>query len=141
MVPSKSESIRNSQVLPLRDEPKIQTRRSSRSSRVKSLFVDNLSMVSALLEEALADGTRRPGSKPGRTGIRGLRGVDSRLPLLGVNALRELLHALRAEGIVVFRLAARHEPRVDVHFLVDPFAAGVADVRLQAWPRGDGPAL
>src|SRR3954447_2320473 len=66
-----------------------------------------------------------------------LRGADGRLALLGVNALSELLHDLAAEGVEVVGLAARHQARIDVYLLVDPVPAGVADVGLEARPRGD----
>ena len=45
--------------------------------------------------------------------------------LLGVTALGELLDHLRAERRQVVRLAARHQPAVDVDLLVHPVRAGV----------------
>src|SRR3954469_17971218 len=65
----------------------------------------------------------------------GSRGLES---LLLVPALADLFDELGAEGREVVRLAARHETVVDVRLLVDPSAARVADVGLQARPRGAG---
>src|SRR6187399_709165 len=58
-----------------------------------------------------------------------------------VPAFAELLDDLGAERRQVVGLAARHEALVDDDLLVDPGAAGVADVGLQRRPRRDRAAL
>src|SRR5438045_8898802 len=58
-----------------------------------------------------------------------------------MHPLTDLLDDLRAEGVEIVRLAAGHQPRVDVNLLVDPVAAGVADVRLEARPGRERPPL
>src|SRR4051812_41644858 len=63
------------------------------------------------------------------------RGADRGLALPLVPALGELLDRLAAEGLQIVGLAARDQAAVDVDLLVHPFAAGVADVGLQAGPR------
>jgi MFS family permease len=87
----------------------------------------------------------RAGSQPGpiaaaeqATGLC----VDRRLlaPAV-VHALGELLDDLRVEGIEVVGLAAAHQPPVDVDFLVDPLGSGVAQIGLQAGPRGERAAI
>src|SRR5436190_3006488 len=163
---SSSDSILRSHVLPLRDEPKIQTRRSSLRARLKPLSPGGLSMglsgrlpgqdtrsaggrnatAPAPVTGAVADECPdRWGGSAGRSGraVRpcGLRGADGRLALFGVNALGELLHDLVAERIEVIGLAAGDQPRVHVDLLVDPVPAGVADVRLEARPGRDRAAL
>src|SRR6202022_3665994 len=65
----------------------------------------------------------------------------SRTPALlavGDGAFRELLDGRLAERIEVVGLAARHEALLDDDRLVDPPAAGVADIGAQA-PAGRGP--
>src|SRR5262249_36916074 len=52
-------------------------------------------------------------------------------------ALCELLDDLVAERRQIVRLARGHQALVDHYLLVDPFAAGVADVGLQARVRGE----
>ena len=52
--------------------------------------------------------------------------------LAGVLALGDLLDELAAERRQVVRFSARHQALVDVHLLIDPGSAGVADVGLQA---------
>lgn len=54
-----------------------------------------------------------------------------------MDALRDLLHHLRAEGRQIVRLAAGHRSLVDMDLLVDPCAAGVTDVCRQARPPCD----
>ena len=85
----------------------------------------------------------RPASPPGAGGIadraaafapaaRSQAAVDRRgLRHVLVRALAELLDRLRAEGRDVVGLAAGDQALVDVDLLVDPGAAGVADVGLQ----------
>jgi hypothetical protein len=51
-----------------------------------------------------------------------------------VLALAELLDDLRGDRRDVVGVAARDESGVDVHLLVDPRAAGVADVGLERRP-------
>src|SRR5205085_8289562 len=58
-----------------------------------------------------------------------------------VGALGELLDHLLAEGGEVVGLAARYKAILDTDLLVDPVAAGVADVGLDARPRRDRAAL
>src|SRR4051795_13134553 len=53
-----------------------------------------------------------------------------------VATLRELLHDLRAEGVEVAGVAARHQPLVGDDLLVDPLGPRVGQVRLQARVRG-----
>src|SRR5215217_3461980 len=55
--------------------------------------------------------------------------------------LRELLDDLRAEGVEVAGVAARHQPLVGDDLLVDPLGPRVGQVRLQARVRGQRPAL
>src|SRR4051794_12802126 len=55
-------------------------------------------------------------------------GGANRSRCLPVSPFCELLDGLRAERRQVVRPTARDEPVVDVHLLVDPGAAGVADV-------------
>src|SRR2546423_2664105 len=68
-----------------------------------------------------------------RAGTGSARGRLLALPL--VHSLGELLDHLLVERRDVVRLAAGHEPVVDDDLLVDPAAAGVPDVGLQARPR------
>ena len=56
-------------------------------------------------------------------------------------ASRELLDDLRVERLEVVGLAAADQPLVDVDLLVDPLGAGVAQVGLQARPRGERAAV
>src|SRR5215218_3244448 len=56
-----------------------------------------------------------------------------------VTPLADLLGQLLAEGREIVRPAARHEAVVHHDLLVDPIAAGVADIGLNRRPRGDGP--
>src|SRR5579871_1501829 len=51
----------------------------------------------------------------------------------------DLFDHLRAERFQVIRLAARYEPVIDVHLLVDPVRARVAKVGLERRPRGQRP--
>src|SRR5215210_2845850 len=81
--------------------------------------------------------SRAQGELPAPRGGGGAGGLRHVL----VPALAELLDRLRAEGGDVVGLAARHEALVDVDLLVDPRAAGVADVGPQRGERGDRPAL
>src|SRR4051812_19646089 len=85
------------------------------------------------------DGARAAGSRPGGAPARSLRRSRRarRLRHVLVLALAELLDRLRAEGGDVVGLAARHEALVDVDLLVDPGAAGVADVGRKRRPRPD----
>ncbi len=72
--------------------------------------------------------TGRPAARrSGRGRARGRAGVCDL-----VGPLRELLDDLRAEGGQVIGVAARHETLVDDDLLVDPVAAGVADVASEA---------
>src|SRR5919199_997269 len=123
--PSSSASMRRSHVLPLRDEPKIQTRRSSLSARLNPFslagrFIGGTGRVREGYPTGRQDklGRRPRGPAPplpsrpsaprgpgGRIPSR-LRGADRRLALLGVHSLRELLHDLRAERVEVVGLAA-----------------------------------
>ena len=57
-----------------------------------------------------------------------------------MHPLRELLDELGAEGRQIVRFAAGDEAVVDDDLLVDPLAAGVADVGLQRRPGRDPPA-
>src|SRR5437016_6339314 len=54
-------------------------------------------------------------------------------------AFRELLDELRAELREVVRLTTGDETVLGVYDLVDPGAAGIADVRLEAGPGADLP--
>src|SRR4051794_12238570 len=67
--------------------------------------------------------------------VRSARG--RRLALAVVDPLGDLLDRLGAEGVEIVRLAARHETAVDVHLLVDPVPARVADVGLETRPRSE----
>src|SRR3954454_22125125 len=85
-----------------------------------------------------------PGMSSGRRGNCRRGGAASgcgrrarRLRHVLVLALAELLDRLRAEGGDVVGLAARDEAVVNVDLLVDPRAAGVADIGLQRGERGD----
>jgi len=51
--------------------------------------------------------------------------------LLRVNAFGEFLHGFGAERFQVVWVAAGDESFVDYDFIIDPLAAGVADVGLQ----------
>ena len=68
----------------------------------------------------------------------GRRAVRGSL-LLVVDALSELLDHLRVERAEIRRFAARDEPAIDMDLCVDPCAAGVPDVSLQARPRRERP--
>src|SRR3954471_8140876 len=77
----------------------------------------------------------------GELPVLGGGGGAGRLRHVLVPALAELLDRLRAEAGDVVGLAARDEALVDVDLLVDPGAAGVADVGLERRPRRDRAAL
>src|SRR5215216_1618182 len=82
--------------------------------------------------------TRRPEAPRRGSGVRtpisvsGARGLKG---LLVVPALADLFDELVAEGRQVVGPAARDESLVHVDLLVDPVAAGVADVSPEAGPR------
>jgi len=61
--------------------------------------------------------------------------------LLRVPAFRKFFHGLSAKCSQVGRLAAGDQAFIDDNFLIDPRAARVLNVCLQARPRGDGPAF
>src|SRR5215212_8665649 len=72
----------------------------------------------------------------GATSLGGRAGGGA-LVVDGVLALGELLDDLRAEGLEVVRVAARHESLVDHNLLVDDLGAGVAQVGADARVRSD----
>src|SRR5919201_2617366 len=81
-----------------------------------------------------------PSGGPNRAGRRCPRSArDGRLSLALVDALADLLDRLVAERVEIVGLAAGDEAAVDVDLLVDPVPAGVADVGLEARPRGQRP--
>src|SRR5213076_1825281 len=75
-------------------------------------------------------GTGCPASCSARCALRAARGPRAGLLAHLVGALGELLDHLVVEGGEVVGLAAGHEALVDDDLLVDPLAAGVADVGL-----------
>src|SRR5690348_10765402 len=91
-------------------------------------------LTTTFMSVPFSSGTRRaePSERSGRDAVaRSRRGAAARV--------REQVDHRAAECGEVVGLAARHEVAVAMHLLVDPLAAGVADVGVQAGPRRQRP--
>src|ERR671937_2966942 len=103
--------------------------------------------MAAELGDRFADAAAPPRKAPGRVESGGPPhglALDRFLRLLRrlpVPTLCELLDDLRVEGGQVVRLAARDEAGIDDDLLINPRRSRVAEIGLEARPRGHLPAL